>query len=144
MKVITDLQVGDSIHGTMLIGLALEVGRRPDGVAYRYVPSKVRRTSSSALVRFSGTVTANDPIGRILTVNTVAMDSRRVPLAHSPALMAEIAYSAFARVLFLSPMHYEPKVEIHRTGRGLRPTTNAIGTAFKAYRTIQRVHVPRA
>lgn len=143
MKTLLDLKVGDQIQAYMRQSLPLKVGRRVDGTEYRFVSGKPQRAKSWDISRFHGTITANDTVARILTVNTVGINSRQNPISTSPALTADISYTAFDRVFLLSAFHFEPREEIRRGGNAFRPTTKAIGTAFKAFRTKELVHIPQ-
>jgi len=137
-----DLVVGDEIIAYMRLGLALRTKRRVDGTVYRTVPSRLETAISSDLTRFRGTVTANDVDQKILSVNTVRVDSWRVPTANNPVLHAQISYGALKTVHLLSDFHFVPRDENRRGAAQFRPTTKAIGTNFKAYRTIENIIIP--
>lgn len=143
MKTMLDLQVGDEIQAYLRQSMPLEVGRRPDGSAYRYVPGRPQKASSSGISRFNGTVVANDATNRIITLNTVGINSRRNPISTSPGLPAEIHYSTFHRVFQFSAINFEPREEIRRGGNYYRPTTAGIGTNYKPYRTLTAIHIPQ-
>lgn len=142
MKTMHDLVAGDEVNCYMRQSLPLEVGRTAKGVEYRYVPRRPQKASSAGLSRFRATVVANDTDNNIITVNTVGINSRGNPIGTSPPLRAEISYTALARVFLLSPVHFEPREEIRRSGSSFRPTTKALGTNYKAYRTLESIHIP--
>lgn len=142
MRTLFDLKPGDEVQAYMRLSLALEVGRYKDGTPYRFVPGKPQRASERAITRFQGTVIANDVLRGILCVNTAAINSIRRPLSNSINMVAEISYSSFDRVFILSPYSYEPRPEIRRGGNMYRPTTKALGTNYKPYRTLEALHIP--
>lgn len=139
MRTVEDLEVGDELILYMRLGLALETGRRPDGTAYRYVPGKPQRARSGALTRCMATVRENDTDAKILTVNTVGINSWRRPMSSSPNLPAEIHYSSLQKVLLISPEAFEPRDEDRSGGLEARPTTSGIGTNFKPYHTLENI-----
>lgn len=142
MKTMHDLVTGDELNVYMRQSLPLEVGRTAKGVEYRYVPRRRQKASSAGLSRFRAVVVSNDTVNNIITVNTVGINSRGNPLSTSPPLKAEISYTALDRVFLLSAFHYEPREELRRGGNSFRPTTSAIGTNYKAYRTLESIHIP--
>lgn len=139
-----DIVTGDELVVYMRLGLPLQTGRRPDGSGYRVVADKPRRASADAITRFRGSVITNDVAEQILKTTTVEIDSQGTPQAHSPPLVAEISYSALRQVFLLSSYSFEARDELsRRTGTNVRPTTAALGTAFRPYRTISQVRIPR-
>jgi hypothetical protein len=144
MKTLLELVAGDEIQAFLRTGLALEVGRDKEGIGYRYVPNKPQKASHLAIARFQGTVVFNDINNRVIMVDTVGINHKRTPLASSPAMRAEISYTAFSRVFLLSKINFEPKEERRRSGSAFRPTTVGLGTNYKPYRTLEAVHIPNA
>lgn len=139
-----DLEAGDELQCFLRQSVSLQDGRRPDGSAYRYVPGKPVRSAQVGLSRFKGTVVSNDTLNHIITISTVAMNSRRVAISRSKALVAEIHYSSFDRVFIYSEENFEPQSSLRRSGSYFRPTTNnAFGAKFKPYRTITAVQIPQ-
>ena len=130
---IADLKAGDEIVGFMRLGLALEKARRADGESiYRYVPSRPQKAGPSALTRWHGLVSSNDTTNKILKVTVTALNS--VMFTGREHLPAEVSYSSLGRVRVYSTIAFEPKEE-----KVTRPTSKALGTAFKPYRTLTEV-----
>ncbi len=143
MLTLLDLKPGNEIRVYMRQSVSLETGRRPDGSEYRYVPGRPQRYATRGLSRFNATVVANDVATHIITLNTVGINSKGIPLGNSPNLRAEVHYTTFSRVFLFSEINFEPRPEDRRTGTTFRPTTAAIGTNFKPYRTLTLVHIPQ-
>jgi len=144
MITMLNLVVGDEIQAFLRQSISLQTGRKPDGSEYRFIPGRPVRYAKVGLSRFNATVVSNDTATHIITLNTVAINSRRIPLSNSPNLVAEIHYSAFARVFIFSPENFEPQSDLRRSGSFFRPTTNdAFGAQFKAFRTLTLVHIPQ-
>lgn len=124
---------GDEILGWMKIGFALRVGRNAHTKEiYRFVPGRPERFERDDLNRFTGLLTANDTVNRILTVEVQAVN--RFAQACSPAMRAQIPYMALSRLRRLSKVNYPGKPQNPR-----RPTQIAIGSENRAYRTIEEV-----
>lgn len=140
---VRDLQTGDEIVAYMRSGLALEVGRKPDGSGYRTVPLKPKRAAAGDITRFRGSVVANDSVDWIITVTTVAINHKGVPRSRSPSLIASISYTALKQVFLVSAIAQEAREEIRRGGNEFRPTTAALGTNYKHYHTLEQVLIPR-
>ena len=143
MKTMLELETGDEIIVYMRLGLSLRLGRRPDGVGYRFVPPKPQKAASWDLTRFAGTIIENDTTTRIVKMNTVGINSWRTPISTSPKLPAEIHYSAMGRVYLLSAFNFEPREENRSGGLEARPTTAALGTNFKPFRTVENILIPQ-
>ncbi len=130
---ITDLKAGDEILGFMRLGLALERARRADGEAiYRFVPSRPQKAGPSALTRWHGLVSSNDTTNKILKVTVTPVNS--LMFAGREHLPAEISYTALSRVRIFSKISFAPRPE-----KITRPTSKALGTAFKPFRTLTEV-----
>lgn len=142
MQTLYDINIGDEIQAYMKLGLSLELAIDKNGVPYRYVPSKPRRASASAISRFNGIVIANDVINKILTLSVVGINSNRIPASTSISTNVDIHYSSLKKVLLFSKYHFEPKEEL-RHGAQYRPTTNALGTAYRPYRTLVSIQIPK-
>lgn len=141
-----DVQVGDQLIITNKLGLALAIGRRKGGEGYRFVPNKPQKAGIDDIEKYFGLVQGNDPDTQILTLHitpilptwdTHQYDSRK-------GLPGVVHYSALRVVQRLSTVHLAPHTEesVRRTGYGPRPTTKAIGTEFKPYRTLERIIIP--
>lgn len=131
---IRDLKAGDQILGFMRLGLALEKGRRADGESiFRFVPSRPQKASSWALTRWHGFVNSNDTEIGILKVTVTAVNSLGFTTGRE-SLPAEISYTALSRVRIYSEISFEPKPE-----KVSRPTSKALGTGFKPYKTLTEV-----
>jgi len=140
-----DVQPGDQLIITNKLGLALALGRYKDGSGYRYVPNRRRVAKDLDLVKYFGLVQANNPDAQLLTLSITPMliTDQTHQYETRGTLPGVVHYSALRDVLRLSPTHLEPHTEesVHRTGYGPRPTTKAIGTAFKPYRTMERIRI---
>ena len=136
MKVITisELQPGDPILGWMKLGYALRKERRVDGTLFRSVPPKPDRFGHDDLQQFTGIVTKNDTVNHILHVECSRMTS--YTRAVEAPLPAEIHYLAFKRLRRVSKHSYSPREQ-----NPLRPTQQAFGTGFYAYRTQEEVQL---
>lgn len=131
-KKIGELKAGDSIYGWMKIGFALRKERRVDGQLFRSVPSKPDRFDKDDLQQFVGMVISNDTVNHILQVDCSRMSSKGNP-SEAP-IPAEVHYLAFKRIRLISKQAFPPKPE-----NPLRPTRQAIGTGFFAYRTQEEI-----
>ena len=132
-KHIKDLIAGDQVLGFMRLGLALEKGRSADGESiFRFVPKRPQKASSSALTRWYGFVNSNDTDIGILKVTVTAVNS--LGFAGRESLPAEISYTALSRLRIYSKISFEPRPE--KVGR---PTSQALGTAFKPFKTLTEV-----
>lgn len=132
-KRIKDLKAGDEVLGFMRLGLALEKRRSADGeTIFRIVPKRPQKASSSALTRWYGLVSSNDTVTGILKVTVTAVNSQG--FAGRESLPAEVSYTALSRLRIYSKIAFEPRPE--KVGR---PTSKALGTAFKPFKTLTEV-----
>ena len=131
---ITDLKPGDSIFGWMKRGYALRKQRNPDGSLYRDVPPRHDRFDKDDLQQFIGLVIANDTVNHILSVDVSRMT--KMTRAVEAPLRADIHYLAFRRVRIISKFAHAPRAQ-----NPLRPTQQAMGTGFYAYRTQEEVEL---
>lgn len=130
---VTELKPGDEILGWMKIGYALRKGRNvATGLSFRYVPSRPERYDFDDLSRFTGLLTKNDVVNKILTVEVQEMN--RYAMAVSPALTADIPYLALTRLRRLSKINFPGKAQ-----NPARPTQIAIGSHNRNYRTDEEV-----
>lgn len=131
---ITDLKPGDSIFGWMKIGFALRKDRTARGSLYYSVPSVRDRFNKDDLQQFVGLVVENDTVNHILHVDCSRMT--KMTRAVEPPLPAEIHYLAFKRIRLISKYAFPPRPQ-----NPLRPTQEAMGTGFYAYRTQEEVQL---
>lgn len=131
---VTELRPGDPIFGWMKIGFALRKERTATGVIYRSVPPRRDRFNQDDLQQFTGIVVSNDTVNHILRVEC----SRMTPMmrAVEASLQAEIHYLAFKRLRLISKHAFAPRAQ-----NPLRPTQQALGTGFYAYRTQEEVQL---
>lgn len=139
MKTMKDLKAGDELICYMRLGLALSLGRKPDGSVYRYVPTRTQRARPEDLTRFMGTVRTNHTDVGVISMSSVGISAQRRPMAHSPTAQVEVQWGSFSRVLLISPYAFEPREENRSGGLEARPTTAGIGTNFKAYHTLENI-----
>jgi hypothetical protein len=136
---ITDLQVGQEIHGYMRTGLALEVGITGAGEPYRFVPDRQQRASPNALTRFYGLVMNNHTDIGVLSLSVVSMNHKGLPNNRDNALQVDISYGALHRVFVLSSINYTPRLENRKGGSEFKPTSSGYGTGYHPYRTREQV-----
>ena len=119
----------------MRLGYALKKGRNPDGSLFRFVPPRAARADIADLSRFTGWVVSNDPGTMTILLHVQANDSQG-QLSGTETLQALIAYPVFQRVRKFSEIAFEPREE-----NPARPTRQALGTNYKAYRTVEEVRL---
>ena len=140
MTHVKDLQPGDEIIGYMRLGLALEKVVTGDHRVFRSVPRKPKKTSNSALNRFTGCVVNNNTITSVLTVMATRMDSTRIAFNnhYDPAYLVDIHYSAFSKLQLLSKTAEFSEKKLYTS----RPTsTQGFGTKAKASRILTNVRL---
>jgi len=130
---LSEIEPGKELICYMRLGLALRKGRTAKGKVYMYVPSKPERTRANGLTRFRAWVITNDATDKIITMNITRMNSYRGPY-NREMFHVQMHYSALQRVRLLSDTAFEAREQNPQ-----RPTSQAIGTAFRAYRTITEV-----
>lgn len=130
---ISDLKAADEIQAWVKLGYALKKGRNPDGSLFRFVPPKPGKTGPDDLSRFTGWVVSNNPDDQIILLQVQRNDSHGSQHGRE-SLQAMIAYPVFQRVRKFSEISYEPREQ-----SPTRPTGQALGTAFRAYRTVEEV-----
>ena len=125
---ITDLRSQDEILCWTKIGLALKKGRKVDGELFRFVPLKPCVAGADDLSRFVAKVLDNDLDFRYLTLSVSRTGKMGDP--RSDSLKAVVAYPVFQRIRLISKLAYPAKEE-----NIYRPTSHALGTAFRPYHT---------
>lgn len=134
---IQDLEPGAEILCYMRLGFALKTGVTGKGDPYRYVPQKPCRAHSGDLTQFSAWVVLNQPLKETISLQVTRTDSYRGAFNRDIIpLVAEVPYASLQRVQKFSEIHYEAKEESL-----FRPTRKALGTAFRAYRTLTNVRL---
>lgn len=134
---ITDLKRGDEVYAYMRLGRALEQGQRGDTSVYGRIPSRNQKARPEDLTRWQGTVLVNNTDEQVLTCQVTRTDSMMRAMNREPRQwVADIHYSAFSRLLFISPINFEPIKE------NLTFPANFPDAAFKPYRTFTRVIIP--
>lgn len=133
---IADLTVGSECLCWMRLGYALKLAVGGDGTPYRFVPQKPGVASAGDLTRFTGYVLKNEPEYRVITFQVTPNDSHNIA-TNRESHVAAVAYQALQRLQLFSTISYEPRAESL-----FHPTRKAIGTAYRAYRTLTEVRLP--
>ena len=133
MVKIVDLTPGDEVLGFMKNGFALRKALNSvTGLLYRFAPSRPDTYDQDDLAKFTGLVTANDPVNQIITIEV--QEVNRFTMSSSPSIRADIPYKALARLRRLSKVNYPGKPQ-----NPLRPTQVARGSENRPYRTVEEV-----